>query len=494
MPPLRNQGSFGACWAFAGLGAAEANLLKYQTGFDRNTIDMSEVQIAYYENSGPGIVDPLGGIEGDRDGQRVNVHSSYLNLGGNAYGTAKMLSLWIGAASESRSRYFRYPENDFAVYETLPDDCAFVSDGKLLGWYKAEPADHPEEVKKLIMKYGAVSTLIYTDTKNYLPDEYNADTNAYYAFVHNVQYGQERNYHPGANHEVCIVGWDDTFSKDNFLYTPSRDGAWLVRNSWRSLDTYAGYGDGSYLYNQDLQSYFWVSYDESEMDYAVAFDLTDGSFLDHNYEYDGAEGSATLTYEASRVLVANVFTAVEDEIVQYVAFDTFNIQNNDGTANYANADCTVKIYRMPEGCTTPLPENEVTDAATDIHVDYVGQNYVKLNKPVYIASGETFAALVDIPYPDGNARVTIENDSLTGTHADPGESLLSIDGGTTWKDIGALYNANLRVKAFTNVARRVITFDANGGTMKKNGNDVETLEKTFMYGSSFSSLPTPTRP
>ena len=37
-----------------------------------------------------------------------------------------------------------------------------------------------------------------------------------------------------ANHEVCIVGWDDTYSRDKFKdgTGPQRDGAWIVKNSW----------------------------------------------------------------------------------------------------------------------------------------------------------------------------------------------------------------------------------------------------------------------
>ena len=35
------------------------------------------------------------------------------------------------------------------------------------------------------------------------------------------------------NHMVSIVGWDDNYSKDNFnsAHKPSKDGAWLIRNS-----------------------------------------------------------------------------------------------------------------------------------------------------------------------------------------------------------------------------------------------------------------------
>ena len=46
-----------------------------------------------------------------------------------------------------------------------------------------------------------------------------------------------------ANHAVTIVGWDDNYSKDNFLITPPGDGAWIVKNSWVSE-----WGDNGYMY------------------------------------------------------------------------------------------------------------------------------------------------------------------------------------------------------------------------------------------------------
>lgn len=37
-----------------------------------------------------------------------------------------------------------------------------------------------------------------------------------------------------ANHAVTIVGWDDSYSKENFNaeHQPPADGAWIVKNSW----------------------------------------------------------------------------------------------------------------------------------------------------------------------------------------------------------------------------------------------------------------------
>ena len=53
----------------------------------------------------------------------------------------------------------------------------------------------------------------------------------------------------GLGHKVVIIGWDDNYSKDNFVYEkPQNDGAWLVLNSWGS--SWANKGTA------------WVSYED----------------------------------------------------------------------------------------------------------------------------------------------------------------------------------------------------------------------------------------
>lgn len=60
----------------------------------------------------------------------------------------------------------------------------------------------PEEIRELIMKYGAV-TASYHDSREGL----NEETGAYwYPRQDDVQ----------MNHSVSVVGWDDNYSKDNF--------------------------------------------------------------------------------------------------------------------------------------------------------------------------------------------------------------------------------------------------------------------------------------
>ena len=76
-----------------------------------------------------------------------------------------------------------------------------------------------ETLKRYIMNYGGV--FISTSTCNQW---------------HNYKGGIYRSEPISANrveHGVIVIGWDDNYSKDNFVYEkPSKDGAWLILNSW----------------------------------------------------------------------------------------------------------------------------------------------------------------------------------------------------------------------------------------------------------------------
>lgn len=56
-----------------------------------------------------------------------------------------------------------------------------------------------------------------------------------------------------AGHSIEVVGWDDSYSRDNFDGSvgakPVNNGAWLIKNSW---------GD-----NNSLGGYFWISYEDA---------------------------------------------------------------------------------------------------------------------------------------------------------------------------------------------------------------------------------------
>ena len=67
------------------------------------------------------------------------------------------------------------------------------------------------------------------------------------------------------NHAVTVVGWDDAYSKENFLEgkQPPADGAWLVKNSWGAgSEDSPNWGDWGIDEDGDGvgDGCFWLSY------------------------------------------------------------------------------------------------------------------------------------------------------------------------------------------------------------------------------------------
>ena len=92
--------------------------------------------------------------------------------------------------------------------------------------------------KNAILQYGAVTSGYYEDIK-YQSD----DQNSYYCPTKSFN----------TNHAISIVGWDDNYSKDNFNANirPSKNGAWLIKNSWGDYNSEGGY--------------FWISYEDKTL-------------------------------------------------------------------------------------------------------------------------------------------------------------------------------------------------------------------------------------
>ena len=92
-----------------------------------------------------------------------------------------------------------------------------------------------EKIKEAVFKYGGVQTSIYNSLKSSQSKSpyYDRRTSSY------CYIGTEK-----PNHDVVIIGWDDSYSKDNFSVDLEGDGAFICQNSWGSE-----FGDGGiFLY------------------------------------------------------------------------------------------------------------------------------------------------------------------------------------------------------------------------------------------------------
>lgn len=359
-PDVRNQNPYGTCWAFAALGLSEFDLIK--RGLANKSIDLSELQLAYYVYNS--ALDPLGGTEGDQSKYYNGSTSySYLNRGGTYEYAVRRLSQWSGAVNESDVPYNTTTINN-VLENGLSDEYAYSKDvAHLENAYVMSLKNNPDDVKRTIMSNGAVG-IQYYHSDNYLL--WNSEKQLWTYYDPNTT---------GGGHNVMIVGWDDDFSKDNFVGDkPTNNGAWLIRNSW-------GF----------QQEYFWMSYEnKSLLDAAWAFDMNTADNYDNNYQLDGGIDSYN----------------VSNTICQYKTYsNVFSVGNKDGVASeslkavslsfthVANVNYKVEIYTDLKN-SNPYSGTKQAEATTEGTTTYAGLYTVPLSKTIELKPSSSFAVVV----------------------------------------------------------------------------------------------------
>ena len=422
MPALRSQSPYGSCWAHASIAVAEINLIK--NGKANTNINLSELHLAYFSYNS--VLDPLGGLTGDSN---TCIGDNFMNRGGNMVFSQNILASWVGAASEENATY-NYENAPNALTNGIDASLAFDDAAHLVAYYE-QPlstgiADR-NAVKQLIMTYGAVGANFYAD------DAYSGDVSTN---IYNDEY--KCYYNPYApdktNHAVTIVGWDDNFSKDNFLYTPEGNGAWLIRNSW----TTSSYYENSYY------GYFWMSYYEPSLGNEVrAFEFDTADVYDNNYQYDGGMQNSAISKSSNTY--ANVFTAHAEEayfgeMLEAVAFYTPT----------SNVSYEIKIYTNLSDSTNPT-SGTLADTITG-STEYAGYYTVSLNNPTYLEKDNKFSVVVklsksgDTVYIGTDCSITASWYKIVAT-ANAGESFYL--SGSAWVDYGSSNKNNIKIKAFT---------------------------------------------
>ncbi|MBQ2468950.1 MAG: C1 family peptidase, partial [Clostridia bacterium] len=278
--PVRSQAPFGTCWSFATVAALESSILGAGlngadgTPATPETLDLSEKQIAWF--SATPLDDP--GNPQNGEGQFIADFISednlveFMNRGGNQVFSASALAQGIGPVHESADPVYEYHGKNAVIdYEwflgelrkysystsddwSIPSEYRFeksytVREARFLpdpsgkdedGYYVYNPAA-TEAIKEELMNRRAVQVNFFADTS--MPGQeggaqFISDNWAHYTYM------------PiGSNHAVTIIGWDDNYSRDNFIggtvevtltdgstavidKAPPADGAWLVKNSW----------------------------------------------------------------------------------------------------------------------------------------------------------------------------------------------------------------------------------------------------------------------
>lgn len=366
----------GSCWAYSALAAAESNLIK--KGYADSSIDLSEMQLVYFMNHVN--VDPLGNYTKDTsDTDMTNI--DLFKKGGSSKAAVSFLSKWTGPVLEAQAPLIdtcTIPSSEYdAYYEqvnntTLGQDlCANSSSWHFKGAKFCDyDIDHIDSVKELITGYGGVSMAYYS-----------ADSERYTKFFNE---GEDLSYYfpykAAANHAVELVGWDDNYSASNFTNKPAGDGAWLMKNSWRTnySEMHSGiHGSG----------YFWLSYYDKTICEIIAVDYDSKDTYANMYAYDGGNMVNLSGNKGTHFL--NIYEAK--------AYGTGSVEKIDGVMTYlaANMPYTLTIYTNPVVENGKLHYSGKSKPVTGSS-DYQGFYTIDLkDQNIYIPDGQTYGICIE---------------------------------------------------------------------------------------------------
>jgi C1A family cysteine protease/PKD repeat protein len=381
---VKDQGSAGTCWAFASYASLES-YLKPGENWDFSENNMKNLLSSAYS-------------EGfDRDP----------NDGGNRLQAAAYLTRWSGPVQESNDPYS-------TISGVSPEGLPLKKHVQnVLFLPKRTSYLDNEVIKWAVQEYGAVYTTMYYNNTFYSPANY-----SYYYNGTSV-----------SNHAVAIVGWDDSFGRNNFSEVPPGDGAFIVKNSWGS-----GWGENGY---------FYVSYSDSNIgNENSVFTAENPENYESVYQYDPFGWVSSLGYSNPTAWCANIFTAESAEVLKAVSFYT-----TDSNCNYE-----IYIYTNPDSGPISPAGPVLSTSGTSLTAGY---HTIPLGSDVQLMAGQKFSVVLKLTNLAYNYPIALEKPKANWSSkatANAGESFYS-SSGQTWKDTTVSYpNTNTCIKAFTDPA------------------------------------------
>jgi C1A family cysteine protease len=391
LTPVKDQGSWATCWAFANTAALESTLMP-----EDPSPDFSEDNLVGHSGYGP--VFP-----GDSDAY---------DFGGYDFMAVAYFARWAGPVNETDDPYDR-------VAQSAPSVQAHVQKVVMIPG-RASWSDNAL-VKRLVRRNGALSVGMKWDWS------------AYHRFRDRLGHVHAAFYLPGEfgeNHGVAIVGWNDNYPRryfrGNYGAPPGR-GAFLVRNTWGT-----SFGENGY---------FWVSYYDRSFaceqglggyggmtSYATVEAADNYSAI---YQYDELGVTDHWGYGAASIWGASRFTATADQTISAAGFYALS----SATSYQVWTGPDLKSMTLRATGTKSLP----------------GYTTVALTSPLSVTAGQEFVVAVRLVSPRQGYPLAIERRArkwMQGAVAERGETYVSRDG-VRWTDATEVYpTSSVCLKAF----------------------------------------------
>lgn len=418
-PTVKSQGNLGTCWAITATSAIEADLLPGQEMvFSADHLSLNNgFQITQDE-------------------------------GGDYYMIMSYLADWKGPVLEAQDPY-----GDGRTVDGL-SAAVHVQETRLLRDMSQA------RIKQTIFRFGPVQSSLCMDrdhTDNEQLGCYNAENCAYFDPIVET-----------LNHDILILGWDDSYSREHFQTRPREDGAWICQNTWGTD------------FGQD--GIFYVSYEDANLlrkGGIVYTDVEGPDSLDHVYENDSLGWQARQGYGMSSAYFAGVFQLPKEEEPAEVqesgaaresgpaaVQESAPAQELSAVGFYATGPATAyRICLIPEfsgeedlaAAGPPAADEAAADGNSSTEIlaqgwlEMPGYYTIRIPDPVRLRPGQRFAVAVFVDTMNAEKPVAVEmaRDAYTqNVVLDGRETYISPDG-EHWERTQTSYGTNVCLKVYT---------------------------------------------
>ncbi len=422
---VKDQGTSNLCWAYSSIAASEVSILKSEIdpAVSKDSLYLNPVAVAYraYRRQS----DPMGNTDSEsRSGD-------YTQATGNPLYAAKLFSMWWGPVAGTQPDIDPFSNPSYRL-----ENAFYIPENK------SDPDQYIKDIKLAVAKYGAV-TFQYNNLREV------------------TYYNPKNESGSGSSPHACtVIGWDDNISADSFVPGgASRNGGWLIKNSYKSLE------------------YFWLSYDNTSSS-VYAFSYSPKEKYDFNYYYDGGLDDFVLRNDKIIAIVYEAQNGDTNGCSEYVKAVNVGVQGEKITVE-------AEIYKgvdYPFGDQSNVPVSGGYSAAkATAFFEHGGYVTVELENQVKVEKGEWFSVIVRVSNEKGDAKVITSYKS--------GKDLSYYRSGESWYKLGNFVG---RVKAYTALvddsARDIGSLTADGDLIYGIEQKTDTAKFKSMLSSELTNV------